>query len=141
MEAEETSILAGLTERQEKLYADFYNSTKDNEHLSRREALLVGLAAAMAVNCIPCQRFCLLENRNAGVSKDDVCEVLAKVMALSAGQKRLQLQEVLDRFKIDLSLFPGPAGPWRASDRTRRSVNSKRGAMARPGRDGARSRA
>jgi hypothetical protein len=30
---------------------------------------------------------------------------------VTAGQKRLQFQEVLDRFEIDLSLFPGPAGP------------------------------
>jgi len=64
----------------------------------------------MAVNCIPCQRFYLLECSKAGISKADVCEVLAKVMAVSAGQKRLQFQEVLDRFEIDLSLFPGPAG-------------------------------
>jgi alkylhydroperoxidase/carboxymuconolactone decarboxylase family protein YurZ len=104
-------MLAGLTERQEQLYADFYNSTRDNQYLSQREALLVGLATAMAVNCIPCQRFYLLECRKAGVSKGDVCEVLAKVMAVSAGQKRLQFQEVLDRFEIDLSLFSGPAGP------------------------------
>jgi alkylhydroperoxidase/carboxymuconolactone decarboxylase family protein YurZ len=104
-------MLAGLTKRQEKLYAEFYNSTRDNEHLSHRETLLVGLAAAMAVNCIPCQRFYLLECSQAGISKGDVCEVLAKVMAVSAGQKRLQFQEVLDRFEIDLSLFPGPEGP------------------------------
>ena len=60
-------MLAGLTERQEELYAAFYNSTKDNQHLNHREALLVGLAAAMAVNCIPCQRFYLLECRKAGI--------------------------------------------------------------------------
>jgi hypothetical protein len=30
---------------------------------------------------------------------------------VSAGQKRLQFQEVLDRFEIDLSLFPGRADP------------------------------
>jgi hypothetical protein len=30
-------------------------------------------------------------------------EVLAKVMAVAAGQKRLQVEEVLNRFKIDIA--------------------------------------
>jgi alkylhydroperoxidase/carboxymuconolactone decarboxylase family protein YurZ len=98
-------VLPGLTSQHDKTYSDFYNSTKRNEHLSPRETLLVGLAAAMGVNCIPCQRFYLQECKKAGISKGDVSEVLAKVMAVSSGQKRLQFQEVLDRYGIKLDDF------------------------------------
>ena len=105
----------GLTERQQSKYREFYDSTRENQFLSKRETLLVGLAASMAVNCIPCQRFYLQDCKSAGISKGDIGEVLAKVMAVSAGQKRLQLQEVLDRFEIDLDDFPSAktaaAGP------------------------------
>ena len=103
-------MLPGLTEQHEKAYSDFYNSTKSNEHLSPRETLLVGLAAAMGVNCIPCQRFYLQECKKAGISKGDISEVLAKVMAVSSGQKRLQFQEVLDRYNIKLDDFADQAG-------------------------------
>jgi alkylhydroperoxidase/carboxymuconolactone decarboxylase family protein YurZ len=99
-------MLKGLTAKHQASYTEFYNSTKANEHLSARESLLVGLAAAMAVNCLPCQRFYLLECKKAGVTRGDISEVLAKVMAVSAGQKRLQFQEVLERHDIDLDAFP-----------------------------------
>lgn len=94
-----------MTERQQAIFKEFYNSTRDNQFLSKRESLLVGLAAAMAVNCQPCQRYYLEDCRKAGISKNDIAEVLAKVMAVSAGQKRLQFQEVLDRYEIKLDDF------------------------------------
>ena len=103
-------MLQGMTERQELKYREFYDTTRENECLSRRESLLVGLAAAMAVNCIPCQRYYLQDCKKEGISKGDVSEVLAKVMAVSAGQKRLQFQEVLDRYEIKLDDF-GQAKP------------------------------
>jgi len=34
-----------------------------------------------------------------------VSEVLAKVMAVAAGQKRLQAQQILEQYKIDLDTF------------------------------------
>jgi len=107
---QEASVLPGLTEQHERAYAAFYNSTKNNEHLSARETLLVGLAAAMGLNCIPCQRFYLQECRKAGISKGDVCEVLAKVLAVSSGQKRLQFQEVLDKYTISMDDFTAKQG-------------------------------
>lgn len=94
-----------MTDQQELKYKEFYGSTRDNQFLSKRESLLVGLAAAMAVNCLPCQRYYLQDCKSAGISKGDISEVLAKVMAVSAGQKRLQLQEVLDRYEIKLDEF------------------------------------
>lgn len=39
------------------------------------------------------------------LSRGEISEVLAKVMAVAAGQKRLQVQEVVDRHGIDLESY------------------------------------
>lgn len=39
------------------------------------------------------------------LSQGEISEVLAKVMAVAAGQKRLQVQEVVDRHGIDLESY------------------------------------
>jgi len=44
-----------------------------------------------------------MKARSAGVERGEVSEVLAKVMAVAAGQKRLQTEEVLSKYGIDLS--------------------------------------
>lgn len=94
-----------LTKRHQDLYDSFYESTHHNEYLDQRTEVLVGLAAAMAMNCAPCTRYYLAQARKAKVSKGEVSEVLAKVMAVAAGQKRLQMQAVLEEYRIDLASF------------------------------------
>jgi len=94
-----------LTEKQQKAYEQFYESTHDNEFLDEKTELLVGLAAAMALDCAPCSNYYLGKAKSAGIKKGEISEVLAKVMAVSAGQKRLQFEEVTEKFEIDLSEF------------------------------------
>ncbi|MET0086442.1 MAG: carboxymuconolactone decarboxylase family protein [Sedimenticola sp.] len=94
-----------LTKRQQDAYDAFYASTHDNEFLDTRTELLVGLAAAMAMNCKPCVNYYLKSAKRAGLGRGEVSEVLAKVMAVSAGQKRLQTAEVLDEYGLDLDPF------------------------------------
>jgi len=94
-----------LTEKQQKTYEQFYESTHDNEFLDEKTELLVGLAAAMALDCGPCSNYYLGKAKSAGIKKGEISEVLAKVMAVSAGQKRLQFKEVTEKFEIDLSEF------------------------------------
>jgi alkylhydroperoxidase/carboxymuconolactone decarboxylase family protein YurZ len=84
-----------LTKRQQKLYDAFYESTHRNEFLDQKTELLVGISAAMAMDCSPCTRYYLEKARDAGVSEGEISEVLAKVMAVAAGQKRLQMEEVM----------------------------------------------
>ena len=91
-----------LTKRQQKLYNSFYDSTHNNEYLDQKTEILVGLSAAMAMNCAPCVRYYLQQAKQAGVSKGEISEVLAKVMAVAAGQKRLQMEEVLESYVIDI---------------------------------------
>ena len=91
-----------LTKRQQELYNSFYDSTHNNEYLDQKTEILVGLSAAMAMNCAPCVRYYLQQAKQAGVSKGEISEVLAKVMAVAAGQKRLQMEEVLESHVIDI---------------------------------------
>ncbi len=94
-----------LTDKQNTAYNVFYESTHNNEFLDSKTEILVGLSAAISMNCNPCTNYYLLNAKKAGISQGEIKEVLAKVMAVAAGQKKLQTQEVLNEFKIEFSEF------------------------------------
>lgn len=87
------------------MYEAFYNATHNNSVLDSRTELLVGLAAAVAMNCEPCTANYLSKLKQDGASKEEIQEVTAKVMAVAAGQKKLQTQRVLKDFDIELDEF------------------------------------
>ncbi|WP_047046997.1 carboxymuconolactone decarboxylase family protein [Vibrio mexicanus] len=91
--------------KHQRAYTEFYHSTHTNEHLDTKTELLVGLAAGMAMNCLPCTNYYLKQCKKAGITKGEISDVTAKVMAVAAGQKKLQMQEVLDKYDIDLNSF------------------------------------
>lgn len=94
-----------LKEKHQKLYDSFYESTHDNEFLDERTEVLVGLSAAIAMNCAPCTAYYLKQAKKAEISKGEISEVIAKVMAVAAGQKRLQVQEVIQSHGINLEAY------------------------------------
>ncbi|MCP4389200.1 MAG: carboxymuconolactone decarboxylase family protein [Gammaproteobacteria bacterium] len=94
-----------LTKAQQEKYASFYESTHKNEFLDQRTEVLVGLSAAMAMNCLPCTHYYLRQAKKAKIAKGELKEVLAKVMAVAAGQKRLQMQEVMEKYGINLESY------------------------------------
>ena len=94
-----------LTKRQQELYNSFYESTHKNEYLDQKTEVLIGLSAAIAMNCAPCTEYYLKQAKKVNISKGEISEVLAKVMAVAAGQKRLQAQEVVEKYKIDLENY------------------------------------
>lgn len=94
-----------LTKRQQALYDSFYESTHDNEYLDQRTEVLVGLSAAMAMNCAPCAHYYLEQAKKIDISRGEISEVLAKVMAVAAGQKRLQMQELIAGYGIDIDSY------------------------------------
>ena len=94
-----------LTKRQQKLYDAFYESTHHNECLDQRTEVLIGLSAAMAMNCEPCVHYYLKQAKMADITRTEISEVLAKVMAVAAGQKRLQFNQVLQQYSVDISLY------------------------------------
>ena len=94
-----------LTEEQNNKYDEFYETTHNNEYLDSKTELLVGLSAAIAMNCQPCTKYYLINAKKAGIKKGEISEVIAKVMAVAAGQKKLQTLDVLNKSKINLSEF------------------------------------
>lgn len=94
-----------LTEKQNTAYNSFYESTHNNEFLDSKTEILVGLSASIAMNCQPCTNYYLLKAKEAGILKGEINEILAKVMAVAAGQKKLQTQEALNEFKVNLDEF------------------------------------
>lgn len=91
-----------LSEKQNKLYEEFYNSTINDGVLDKKTEHLVGLAAAMATNCSPCTAFYVQRCKKAGIRKAEIQAVLAKVMAIAAGQKRLQTAKALEANHINI---------------------------------------
>jgi len=57
------------------------------------------------MNCSPCTSYYLKEAKKAKITKGEISEVLAKVMAVAAGQKRLQIQEVIESNGIDIESY------------------------------------
>ena len=67
--------------------------------------ILVGLSAAISLNCQTCTKYYHEKSKQAGIKKGEISEVIAKVMAVSAGQKRLETEEVIKKSKIKLDEF------------------------------------
>lgn len=88
-----------LSSKQRKLYDDFYESTHETDVLDKKTELLVGLSAAMAMNCEPCTAYYVKQCKANGISEEEQSAVLAKVMAVAAGQKRLQAEKVMKTIK------------------------------------------
>ncbi len=91
-----------LTDKQQELYDSFYESTHSNEHIDTKTEILIGLSAAMAMNCTQCTSYYLQQAKKEKIDKGAISEVIAKVMAVAAGQKRLQVQELIKKNGIDL---------------------------------------
>jgi len=81
--------------KQRESFEQFRSSTHLNDHLDGREETLVGLTAAIALNCQPCIRYYWKKAMDSGISENEISELLAKVMAVSANQKRFQAEVVI----------------------------------------------
>lgn len=92
-----------LNDKQQRLYEAFTTSTHEGEHLDSKTEILIGLAAAMAMDCAPCTNYYMKLARQQKVTKEEISEVLAKVMSVAAGQKRLQMLDTMEKYKLDLS--------------------------------------
>ncbi len=88
-----------LTEIQNELYNAFYESTHNNQHLNSKTEILVGLSAALAMNCEPCTNYYLKIAKKEKITKGEISEVIAKVMVVAAGQKKLQAQDILNKIR------------------------------------------
>ena len=78
-------------------WSSFYASTNKGAVLDERTMVLIGLAAAIAVDCEPCAEAYLAKCSGHGISDAEIADVLAKVMAVSAGKRKIGFSRTLDR--------------------------------------------
>ncbi len=79
-----------LNEKHKEPWSAFYQSTIRGNSLDEREMVIVGLAAAMALDCHPCTKHYLEECAAHDLDPVAIQDVLAKVMAVAAGKKNIQ---------------------------------------------------
>ena len=80
-------------------WSSFYAGTSKGAVLDERTMVLIGLAAAIAVDCEPCAEAYLAKCNGHGISDAEVADVLAKVMAVSAGKRKIKFSRTLDRMR------------------------------------------
>lgn len=83
-----------LPEQQLKAFGDFYDVTRHNKILEPKITLLLHLAAAMAVGCVPCMEYYLPQAGKEGITAEEVGAVQSIVMAVAAGRVNAQLHQV-----------------------------------------------
>ena len=86
-----------LNARHADSWSAFYGGTSKGAVLDERTMVLIGLAAAIAVDCEPCAEAYLAKCNEHGVSDAEISDVLAKVMAVSAGKKKISFSRTFDR--------------------------------------------
>jgi alkylhydroperoxidase/carboxymuconolactone decarboxylase family protein YurZ len=78
-------------------WSSFYASTTKGSVLDERTMILIALATAIAVDCEPCAEHYLKNCKEIGITDAEVSDVLAKVMAVSAGKQKIKFSRVVDR--------------------------------------------
>jgi alkylhydroperoxidase/carboxymuconolactone decarboxylase family protein YurZ len=86
-----------LNTRHAESWSSFYASTTKGAVLDERTMILIGLAASIAVDCEPCAEHYLAKCKETGITDAEVSDVLAKVMAVSAGKNKIKFSRIVDR--------------------------------------------
>ena len=81
--------------QQKEAFDVFYKSARHSGLIDNKTSLMIHLAAAMAVACIPCARYYLEQVDEAGLTDDEISAIKTIVMAVSAGRVKMQFDEVL----------------------------------------------
>ncbi len=81
---------------QKEAFDTFYKSARQSGIIDNKTSLMIHLAAAMAVACIPCAKYYLEQVDDVGISDDEISAIKSIVMAVSAGRVKMQFDEVLD---------------------------------------------
>jgi len=85
-----------LNKKHAEPWSSFYASTVRGAVLDERTMALIGLAASIALDCEPCAEGYLRQCRSHAVSDAEVADVLAKVMAVSAGKRKIKLSRLVE---------------------------------------------
>lgn len=88
-----------LNSKHARPWSEFYASTASGAALDERTMVLIGLAASIAVDCEPCAEAYLAECKKHSITEIEIADVLAKVMAVSAGKRKIKLSRSLEKMK------------------------------------------
>ena len=80
-------------------WSSFYASASSGTVLDERTMVLIGLAASIAVDCEPCAEAYLSKCNEHAISDAEIADVLAKVMAVSAGKRKSTFSHTLKRMR------------------------------------------
>ena len=82
--------------KQKEAFDAFYKSARHSGVIDNKTSLMLHLASAMAVGCIPCARYYLEQVDDVGLSDDEISAIKAIVMAVSGGRIMMQFDKVLN---------------------------------------------
>ncbi len=85
-----------MLSKQKEAFDAFYKSAPYSGMINNKTSLMIHLASATAVGCIPCASYYLEQVDEAGVTDEEISAVKAIVMAVSAGRVMMQFDEVLN---------------------------------------------
>lgn len=86
-----------LNSRHAEPWSSFYASTTKGAVLDERTMILIALATAIAIDCEPCAEHYLTKCKEIGITDAEISDVLAKVMAVSAGKNKIKFSRIVDR--------------------------------------------
>ena len=70
--------------KQKETFDAFYKSARHSGVIDNKTSLMIHLASAMAVGCIPCARYYMEQVDEAGLTDDEISAIKTIVMAVSA---------------------------------------------------------
>ncbi len=82
--------------KQKEAFDAFYKSARHSGVIDNKTSLMIHLASAMAVGCIPCASYYLEQVDEAGLTDDEINAIKTIVMAVSGGRIMMQFDEVLN---------------------------------------------
>ena len=78
-------------------WSSFYASTVKGAVLDERTMIRIALATAIAIDCEPCAEHYLTKCKETGITDAEIADVLAKVMAVSAGKHKIKSSRIVER--------------------------------------------
>ena len=86
-----------LPEPQKEKFFDFFDTTVENEFFNKKETIMIQMASALAIGCLPWIEHFFGVAKDSGFSDNEIGTLQSIVMAVSAGRVRAQFREVREK--------------------------------------------
>ena len=85
----------------EALYDQFADEVYAPRHLDKKTKELIAFSNSIMIDCKHCMKWHLREALEAGASQEEIAEVVALTMSVSAGKMRGIARETIEGFQSD----------------------------------------